>query len=170
MKTTNNKILPFSIFEGYDDGDIGIENKKETVEKLNKLLSNYFILYMKLLNFHWNIVSKRFNNIHKFFEELYDKIFENIDSVAERIRIIGGRPISSLEGYLKNTDLKENTDSDVPDVDKMIEEILYDYETIIKEIRDYLSDDLDNGTSKFLEDLIEAHEKDAWMLRSNLEN
>jgi len=164
------KIIKFSVFEGYDDGNIGIENKKDIIEKLNKLLSNYFILYMKLLNFHWNIVSKRFNNIHKFFEELYDKIFENIDGVAERIRIIGGQPISSLDGYLKNTNLKEYTDSKIPDVDEMIEEILDDYETIIKQIRDYLSyEDLDNGTSKFLEDLIESHEKDAWMLRSNLE-
>ena len=48
--------------------------------------------------------------------------------------------------------------------------ILEDYETIIKQIREFLEEDkLDNGTSKFLEDLIEAHEKDAWMLRSHLE-
>ena len=52
----------------------------------------------------------------------------------------------------------------------MIKEILEDYETIIKQIREFLEEDkLDNGTSKFLEDLIEAHEKDAWMLRSHLE-
>lgn len=164
-----NKIVPFSLFEGFDDADIGIENKEGTVTDLNKLLSNHFILFMKIWNFHWIIVGKRFGHIHEFFNELYDKFFENIDNIAERIRIIGGKPIGTLEGYLKETELKEYTDPSIPDDTKMIEEILKDYDTIIKQIRKYLENEkLDNGTSKFLEDLIEAHEKDAWMLRSHL--
>ena len=44
-----NKIVPFSLFEGFDDADIGIENKEGTVTDLNKLLSNHFILFMKIL-------------------------------------------------------------------------------------------------------------------------
>ena len=165
-----NRIIPFSVFEGFDDGDIGIKDSEKTIKNLNKLLSNHFVLFMKMWNFHWIIVSNKFGPLHSFFNTLYDKFFGDIDGIAERIRMIGGRPIGNLEGYLKETDLKEYTDSDVPKDTKMIKEILEDYETIIKQIREFLEEDkLDNGTSKFLEDLIEAHEKDAWMLRSHLE-
>jgi starvation-inducible DNA-binding protein len=167
-----NRIVPFSLFEGFDDGDIGIDKNEQnsTIEFLNKLQSNHFILFMKMWNFHWIVVSKRFSNIHNFFNELYDKFFKNIDDIAERIRSLGGRPIGTLEGYLKETDLKEYTDSSLPQADKMIKEVLSDYETIIKQIRTFLEKgELDNGTNKFLEDLIEAYEKDAWMLRSQLE-
>ena len=165
-----NKIIPFSLFEGFDNGDIGIKDKEPTIEFLNKLLSNHFVLFMKIWNFHWIIVSKRFGPLHSFFNDLYDKFFNDIDGIAERIRMIGGRPIGTLEGYLKETELKEYTDSSVPDDTKMIKEILENYETIIKQIRKFLEDEkMDNGTSKYLKDLIEEHEKDAWMLRSHLE-
>lgn len=148
--------------------NIGIENGSMTVDKLNSLLSNHFILFMKIWNFHWNLVSKRFGPLHKFFNDLYDKFFNDIDGIAERIRMIGGKPIGSLRGYLEKTKLEEFEGEETPKDTKMIEMILSDYETIIKEIREILQGDVDNGTSKYLEDLIEAHEKDAWMLRSYL--
>lgn len=149
--------------------NIGIENSSITVEKLNGLLSNHFILFVKLLNFHWNLVSKRFGGLHQFFNDLYDKIFEDIDGIAERIRMIGGNPIGSLKGYLEKAKLGEYNDLEFPKDNKMIEMILMDYELIIREIRDILkSENLDNGTSKYMEDLIDSHEKDAWMLRSYL--
>jgi len=165
-----NKILTFSVFEGFDDADIGLDNKDDVVKKLNKLLSNHFILFMKMWNFHWIVVSKRFRNIHEHFNELYDKFFENIDKIAERIRSIGGKPLGTFSDYIKEAELKEYSDSEVPDANNMIKKVLEDYESIIKQIRDFLEDeDLDNGTSKLLEDFIEEYEKDAWMLRSNLE-
>jgi starvation-inducible DNA-binding protein len=165
-----NEILPFSVFENLEEIDIDIKNAEDTVKKLNKLLSNHFILFMKLWNFHWIVVSKRFKNIHEFFNELYDKFFENIDTVAERIRSLGGKPFGTFSEYIEESDIKEYDKSNVPDANKMIEIILEDYETLIKKIRKYLEDgELDNGTNKLLEDLIEEYEKNAWMLRSNIE-
>lgn len=157
--------------EGFDDTSIGVkEDKKElTIKFLNRLLSNEFVLFMKIWNFHWIIVSPNFGPTHKFFGDLYEKFFDTIDETAERIRSLGGRPIGALNQYLKTTELKEYEDEDIPEERKMYEKILEDYEFIIREIRNFLdTEGIDNGTMNYLEDLIMNLEKDAWMVRSHI--
>ena len=180
----------FKLYEGFDDGDIGIEKEvQESVIKfLTTLQANSFVLFMKIWNFHWNIVSPTFGPTHSFFNDLYDKFFENIDAVAERIRQLGGRPLGSLDAMIKNAELKEFPEDDtVPDEKEMYKKVLEDYESIIKDIRKFLAGDeekeekkkdeekkveeklsVDSGTTNFLEDMIMKLEKDAWMLRSHL--
>ena len=168
----NLKDFTNFLYEGFDDTKIGVkEDKKEiTIKFFNRLLSNQFVLFMKIWNFHWLIVSPTFGPTHAFFGDLYNKFFEIIDNTAERIRALGGRPIGTLEGYLDKTELKEySDDKDVPDEKKMYEKILEDYEFIIREIRNFLdTEGIDNGSVNYLEDLIMNLEKSAWMLRSHL--
>ncbi len=167
------KILPFSVFEEKYDADIGLDKDTQKIvsDFLKTLQSDSFILFVKIWNFHWNVISKRFNPTHEFFNKLYDKFFDRIDEIAERIREIGGRPIGSLSGFLNSTELKEyKEEEEVPNEKDMFKMILTDYETIIKNIRKFLEEDkCDNGTTNFLEDLIMKMEKDAWILRSHLE-
>ena len=51
-------------------------------EKLFTLLSAYMALELKLRNYHWNVECHHFTEYHKFFEEQYDEIAENIDEIA----------------------------------------------------------------------------------------
>jgi DNA-binding ferritin-like protein len=83
---------------------------------------------------------------------------------------LGERPIGTISGYLKNSELKEySDDDDVPSEKYMYEKNLEDYEFIIREIRNFLdTDGIDNSTVNFLEDLMSKMEKDAWMIRSHL--
>lgn len=159
-----NEIISFSLFENIDTG---IENKDKTIESLNKLLASTFVLYVKILNFHWNIISKKFYTLHKEFKKLYERTFDDIDLIAERIRSLGGKPISTLKEFLDKSNIKEPESNKLSDED-MISELLKDYESTIKYIRECLNEKPDNATNKILEDLIEILEKDAWMLRSNL--
>jgi len=169
-----NNLKNYTSFlnEGFDDTSLGIkEDKKElTIQFLNRLLSNEFVLFMKIWNFHWIIVSPSFGPTHEFFGKLYDNFFEIVDDTAERIRSIGGRPIGTLSKYLDTTELKEYEDSkDVPEEHVMYERLLEDYEFIIREIRNFLdTEGIDNGTVNYLEDLIMNLEKDAWMIRSHI--
>lgn len=160
------------INEAFGNAEIGIQGdrKKITIEFLNRLLSNEFVLFMKLWNFHWIIVSPVFGLTHKFFGDLYNKFFEIIDDTSERIRALGERPIGTLKGFLEVTELKEyKDDKEVPEEKEMFERLLEDYEFIIREIRNFLgTEGIDNGTINYLEDLLMNLEKDAWMLRSHL--
>jgi starvation-inducible DNA-binding protein len=53
--------------------NIGISeaDSKKIADILHKYLASEIVLNLKIRNFHWNVVGINFNDLHKFFEELY---------------------------------------------------------------------------------------------------
>lgn len=153
--------------------NIGIDThqRKECAAMLNKLLADEFIVYIKTLNYHWNIVSPHFDPMHAFFKKQYEEMLDICDEVAERARTLGEPAFGSAKEFISNTQLKEEAGT-VPSEEQMIKNLLADHETIIRFIR--MGQDLamnkykDAGTNNFLCDLLEKQEKMAWMLRSFL--
>jgi starvation-inducible DNA-binding protein len=94
-----------------------------------------------------------------------------IDQVAERIRTLGGKPLSTMADFIKGTSLEEDQSGEVKTIN-MFERLLADHEQVIRELRedvDTCDEQLkDAGTADFLTGLMEAHEKMAWMLRKYL--
>ena len=139
---------------------------------LNALLSDEYVLYTKTRNYHWNVVGLQFNDLHKFFEEQYKALDEIVDEVAEHARSLGGWSLGTLTEFLKHTRLKERPGK-YPDAREMISNLLADHEAVIGHLRVDLMVCADKyqdmGTNNFLTDLMERHEKMAWMLRAFLE-
>ena len=153
--------------------NIGIseENQKNIAHTLNTLLADEYILYTKTLNYHWNVRGIMFNDLHLFFEKQYRQLFDVIDDVAERVRSIGQRSLGTLTEFQTHSRFAQE-DAITPEGKEMIKNLLNDHETIIRSLRT----DIDQtaniyqaiGTSNFLTELLEKHEKMAWMLRSYL--
>ncbi len=145
--------------------------REGVVQLLNVHLSNLHVLYIKTRNYHWNIRSPRFAELHEFFEEQYDILAESIDEFAERVRQLGGIALGTMKEFTLTATLKEQPGV-VPDAQTMIENLLADHEHIIRELRgdvDRTADVFhDAGTSDFLTGAMETHEKMAWMLRAHL--
>src|SRR5688572_29374090 len=74
---------------------------------LNSVLANYSVHFQKLRNFHWNVKGSDFFDLHLEFEEQYKEAFENIDQIAERIRVFGETPLSTMREYLQESEIKE---------------------------------------------------------------
>ena len=152
--------------------NIGISEKNllETAKVLNTLLADEFVLYAKTRNYHWNVTGPSFSELHKFFEGQYEQLDEIIDSVAERVRMLGHFSLGSLRAFLKATGLTEGQDE--TNAQKMIQNLLDDHEAIIRAVRkdiDIVTDKYkDSGSADFLTGIMEDHEKMAWMLRSYL--
>ena len=153
--------------------DIGIDDRarKKVAEILQAILADEYILYTETRNYHWNVTGDRFNDLHKFFESQYTELSTIIDDVAERIRSIGERPDGTLTAFLKTGRIQENLTNDI-DSDTMILRLLSGHQSLIRNLRTDLVACLekygDAGTNNFLTDLMEKHEKMAWMLRSFL--
>lgn len=137
---------------------------------LTKLLSSLVTLYIKTLNYHWNVESPRFDSLHKFFEGQYEDLAEDIDTVAERIRALGDYVPAGLKYYAQHSIIEDSTDDHLSDM-KMIESLLHDRRkvvTLMKEILEEADSKKDIGTANMLEEMIQEYEKVCWMLEAHL--
>lgn len=152
------------------EAHIGIppKSRKEVGRILNNLLSDEYLLYTKTLKYHWNVHGIVFHDFHALFKEQYEALLEIADEIAERARAIGEPAFGSMTEFMKHTRLKEEPGK-IPDALSMIKQLLADHETIIRQMREDLETcaELDDmGTNNFLTDIMERHEKIAWMLRA----
>ena len=97
------------------------------------------------------------------------QIGNELGLARERVRQMGGTTEGTMEEFLKKATIKE-APGENPDAMGMIKELLDGHETVIRALRvaiDKCFEEFkDQGTGNFLTDLMEKHEKTAWMLRS----
>lgn len=154
--------------------DLGITtaNAQAVVDLLSRLLADEHLLFMRLRNYHWNVVGMAFGPLHALFQTQYEALAEEIDAIAERIRTLGHSVPATLTELLQLATLVEQPGR-LPDDAGMVAQLVADHETVIRQLRrdaracEDQFDDL--GTSDFLTGLMERHEKMAWLLRAHIE-
>ncbi|WP_017314593.1 Dps family protein [Mastigocladopsis repens] len=148
------------------------EQRQGVINLLNQDLADAYVLLVKTKKFHWDVVGPQFRSLHQIWEEQYQALTETIDSVAERVRALGGYPVGTLEGFLKIASLKEEG-GNVPTATGMVARLVDDHEQVIRNLREHIDQCSENfhdeGTADFLTGLMEGHEQMAWMLRSFIE-
>lgn len=148
------------------------EQRQGVVNLLNRDLSDAYLLLIKTKKYHWDVVGPQFRSLHELWEEQYQALTANIDSLAERVRTLGGYPVGTAEGFLKMATVKEDAGR-VPTATEMVSNLVDDHEQVIRNLRqhvDQCSEEFrDEGTADFLTGLMEQHEEMAWMLRSFIE-
>lgn len=157
-----------------DKANIGLAPnvRQKVIDVLGGIIADQYILYTKTRNYHWNVTGEDFAQYHKLFEEQYSAIDEDIDAVAERIRALGGKSPATLSEFIKASTLKEHPGKYLS-AKVMIANLLADHEAVIRNLRkdiEVCNDVDDTGTEDFLTQLMEKHEKTAWMLRATLES
>lgn len=146
-----------------------MDNQK-LVNFLNQLLSNSFVLYVKLHRYHWFVQGRHFFQLHEEFEKMYDTFAVDIDEIAERILMIDGKPLATMIKYVKEATLEEATADDKES--EMIEQLRNDYKQVIKEIKEMgiplAEEQNDEPTLDMLIGLQGKLEKYVWMLTAYL--
>ena len=153
--------------------DIGITKKdrEKIAEGLSRLLADSFTLYLKTHNFHWNVTGPMFNTLHLMFEQQYTELALAVDLIAERIRALGHPAPGSYKAFGKLTSIEEETGT--PGAEEMIRRLVAGQETVVRTARKLfpLVDKAgDEPTADLLTQRMQIHEKNAWMLRSLVEN
>ncbi|HEY9888449.1 MAG TPA: Dps family protein [Candidatus Obscuribacterales bacterium] len=142
------------------------------IELLNRNLADVYLLLIKTRKYHWDVVGPQFRTLHELWQEHYEMLSAQTDDIAERVRALGGYPVGTAEGFLRHASLKEHP-NDLPNATEMVQRLTLDYEQIIRNLRQHISqcaDDYnDEGTADFLTGLMESYEETAWMLRSFIE-
>ena len=58
-------------------------------DNLKITLANVFVMYFKSHSFHWNVEGPNFSQYHKFLDDLYNDLWDSVDTIAEGVRKIG---------------------------------------------------------------------------------
>ena len=152
------------------DTGINAEDRAKIVESLSTVLADAYMLYLKTHNFHWNVTGPLFSSLHVMFEEQYTEQWNALDEIAERIRALGHFAPATYKRYAELSSIKE--EPEVLSSKEMLRQLVDGNETLIRTLRAgvKIADDLeDYPTADMLTTRMEVHEKNAWMLRSFLE-
>jgi starvation-inducible DNA-binding protein len=136
---------------------------------LKVLLANETALSLYAHAAHWNVEGADFYSAHLFFDTLYNDFLEYIDGIAERIRMLGQVVPVTFSAY-KGLITVEEPPMAIMSSQEFISGLLTNLEKVIVGLRKSVNAfaTTEAGTSNFMLDLLEKHEKTAWFLRSHL--
>jgi len=140
---------------------------EKLIEQLKTILGTNFALYFKSHAYHWNIEGPNFPQYHDFLNDFYTSVFDQTDLIAEHLRSLDAFAPSSLARIIELADITESTN--IPDALAMLRDLKADNDRFIIHLRAGIAAADAAGepaVGNFLQDLLDAHQKKAWMLRS----
>ena len=149
---------------------ISAEDRAAISEGLAKLLADTYTLYLTTHNFHWNVTGPMFNSLHAMFMTQYTELWNALDLIAERIRALGYPAPGSYKRFVELSSIPE--EDGVPKAKDMIRQLVSGQEAVARTARqvfEIVGKANDQPTADLLTQRMEVHEKNAWMLRSLLE-
>jgi starvation-inducible DNA-binding protein len=149
---------------GIDDAD-----RAAIASGLSSLLADSYTLYLKTHNYHWNVTGPQFNTLHTMFEGQYMELATAVDEIAERIRALGIKAPGSYREFASLASIDEATGHET--AEEMIRALVIGQETVVRTARSAFpaaEKANDEPTADLLTQRMQVHEKNAWMLRSML--
>src|ERR671922_1762679 len=91
---TVNHLLPLELEEPV---------RLEMTEQLNQLLADTMTLRDLYKKSHWQVAGPTFYQLHLLFDKHYDEQVELVDSIAERIQLLGGVSLAMAADVAETT-------------------------------------------------------------------
>ncbi len=145
--------------------------RKQSVQNLNQVLADTIMLASMYKKHHWQVSGPTFYQLHLLFDKHYEEQQELVDTIAERISLLGGVTNGMPHAVVEITKI-ENPPSGVEEVPAQIARLLEAHETIMKECHDFAgeADDAgDDGTNDLLvSNVLRTNELQAWFTSSHV--
>lgn len=146
--------------------DLTSKEAQAVTEAINPLIADAFALYVKTKNFHWHLSGSHFRDYHLLFDEQAEAIFESIDTMAERVRRVGGATIRSISHIGQLQTIDDDNDDFVP-AGQMIKRLMDDNAHIAQMIRaaiEVCDKQRDSASSNALQEILDETERRKWFL------
>lgn len=141
-------------------------------DALKTLLATEYAFVIKAQLFHWNVEGPDFAQLHEFFGDIYEEVYDNsIDKTAEYIRTLEDYTPGSFERFQELSIISGQTK--IPRARLMIEELLANNGQMIDLLNktfEIAQGERQEGIANFIAERIDAHGKHGWMLRSFLKD
>lgn len=145
---------------------LGEQATREISGALNVLLADFFALHIKTKNFHWHVSGPHFRDYHLLLDELAHQLYGTTDSIAERVRKLGGSTVRSI-GHIGRLQRVSDNDAEYVTPFDMLAELREDNARLTERMREThrLCEEYgDVGTASLLEVWIDEAERRVWFL------
>lgn len=145
--------------------------KQTVITKVNELVANQGVFFVKLHQYHWYVQGPHFFTLHDKFEELYNESNEHFDAFAERLIAKGQKPYSTLGEFLEHASIKETPYTKKLTAEEMVSNIVEDFNTlksIANEGIEAASASGDASTEDMLIGYVDSIDLNIWMLQAYL--
>ena len=159
---TVNHLLPLELEEPV---------RLEMTAQLNQLLADTMTLRDLYKKSHWQVAGPTFYQLHLLFDKHFNEQVELVDSVAERIQLLGGVSIAMAADVAETTQI-ERPPRDREEVPVQLSRLLDAHKVIIGETRRLArraSELGDDGTNDLLiSEVLRSNELQTWFLSEHL--
>ena len=143
----------------------------QSIENLNQLLADTMTIRDMYKKHHWQVAGPTFYQLHLLFDKHFGEQDELVDTIAERIQLLGGISIA-MAADVAETTLIPRPPRGREEVPVQISRLLEAHEIILKEGRTMArqaTDGGDDGTNDLIvSDLIRSNELQVWFLAEHL--
>jgi starvation-inducible DNA-binding protein len=142
-----------------------------SADNLNQLLADTMTLRDMYKKHHWQVAGPTFYQLHLLFDKHHGEQDELVDTIAERIQLLGGISIA-MAADVAETTLIPRPPRGREEVPVQISRLLEAHELILKEARamaHVAEDSGDDGTNDLLvSQVIRSNELQVWFLAEHL--
>jgi starvation-inducible DNA-binding protein len=136
-------------------------------EQLNQILADTMTLRDLYKKSHWQVAGPTFYQLHLLFDKHYDEQVELVDSIAERIQLLGGVSLAMAADVAETTQI-ERPPRGREEVPVQLSRLLDAHQIIINETRKLArpaSAIGDDGTNDLVvSDVLRRNELQVWFL------
>src|SRR5216684_1181234 len=143
----------------------------EMTEQLNQLLADTMTLRDLYKKSHWQVAGPTFYQLHLLFDKHYNEQVELVDSIAERIQLLGGVSIAMAADVAETTQI-ERPPRGREEVPVQLSRLLDAHQVIIRQSRELArraSKLGDDGTNDLVvSEVLRTNELEVWFLSEHL--
>jgi len=145
--------------------------RSQMCEKLNQLLADSIVLRDIYKKHHWQVAGPTFYQLHLLFDKHFDEQVEIVDTIAERIQLLGGVTIAMGGDCAKVTSIPAPPRGR-EEVPVQISRLLEAHKIIMQqchEIAEAADKAGDDGTNDLVvSDVLRANELQSWFIGNHL--
>jgi starvation-inducible DNA-binding protein len=145
--------------------------RADMVARLNQLLADSITLRDMYKKHHWQVSGPTFYQLHLLFDKHFDEQVEMVDTIAERVQLLGGVTIAMAPDIAETTRIQRPSRGR-EEVPVQISRLLEAHKLIIQsclEIADAADKAGDQGTNDLvISDILRPNELQSWFIGQHL--
>ena len=146
--------------------DLDPKNVEKVVNAINPLVADLIALWVKTKNYHWHMSGRHFRDYHRMLDDQSEELITTVDPLAERVRKLGGKTITSVGQISKLMSVTDNDSAEVAPRDMLLD-LMEENKKMAHNLREahgVCEEAEDIGGASLIEDYINATERRTWFL------